>query len=204
MDTLSLSLFLGSGLAWGMIHAFDPDHMAAVAGVSAGSDKADTGLWRFALRWSAGHGLAIAAIAMAVFAFGMAIPERFSFYAESSVSFMLIALGCFALWRLKFDRLGEKSAHVSQRGAVVVGIVHGIAGSAPLLALIPLSQVGHPLIALLYVLLFSAGVLLAMTSLGQVLSFSLNFASRVTQRYQNVAQIGFALFSIGVGIFLLF
>ena len=203
MDNFTLTMFLGSGLAWGMIHAFDPDHVAAVAGVSAGSNQPQHKLWHFALRWSLGHGMAIATIALAVCVFGMAIPEKFSHLAESSVSLLLILLGSLALYRLLVNENRKIFSHLPQRGAVFVGIVHGVAGSAPLLALIPLASVSHPLIAMLYVLLFSAGVLLAMTALGRLMMYSLQYCSQVTAHYRNAAQIMFALLSIGVGISLL-
>ena len=199
---LTLGTFLLTGLGWGMLHAFDPDHVAAVAGVSANGKNPKQQLWRFALRWSLGHGSVIGLIAIAVLLFGMAIPVSFSSYAEHSIALLLIVLGTVALISQRYQTRdgSDVSAH---RSAIFIGLVHGVAGSAPLLALIPLAHAQHPLIGILYVVFFSTGVLLAMTSLSGLLMYSMRWCSRVSVKFQRTVRVLFALFSMGVGVFLL-
>lgn len=207
MEQLSVSAVLLMGLGWGMLHAFDPDHLAAVAGVSAADGSTKTSYFRYAFRWSIGHGAAIASVAFLLFVFGLAMPDWFSIYAESSVAFILIVAGSYALYclmRLKLVSHSHQSSAIPQRSALLIGLVHGAAGSAPLLALIPLVKIEHPLLGLAYVLCFSAGVLVAMCCSGGVLSYSLRVTSRVSEHYQRFARLFLALFSISVGIYLLF
>lgn len=206
MEWLAISSMLAVGLGWGMLHAFDPDHLAAVAGVSASDRSTKTNYVFYALRWSAGHGAAIASFALLLFAFGIAMPSWFSEYAEHSISFILIVAGSMALWGLlqrRFERENTEESSIPQRSAVIVGLIHGTAGSAPLLALIPLLKIEHPVVGIAYVLCFSAGVLLAMCSTGGLLNYSMRFTTRVSLQYQRFVRFILALFSIFVGVYLL-
>ena len=67
-------------------------------------------------------------------------------------------------------RYHNGKTHKHEHGAIMVGILHGTAGSAPLLAIIPLSQYSSPVYALLYLLLFGLGVLVSMLIFGGVIS----------------------------------
>lgn len=183
-----------------MLHAFDPDHLAAVAGVSTPGRESSSRLWQFAAQWSLGHGGAITLIALPVLIFGMAIPHELSHVAEQSVAFMLIALGVLALWKLT---VGAESKINPQRSAPLVGLIHGMAGSAPLLALIPMSQWTNPGLSLLYVLFFSAGVAFAMTAIAFLLAYSMRVARPKMEELSAYLHWGFALFALGVGISLL-
>lgn len=206
MDTVSVISILTMGLGWGMLHAFDPDHLAAVAGVSASDRSSRTSYFHYALRWSLGHGAAIAGIAFCAFAFGYSFPAWFSEYAEHSVSFILILAGSFALFSLYRSHHTHTLANdnpLPQRSAVLIGLVHGTAGSAPLLALIPLVKIEHPLLGMAYVLCFSAGVLLAMSCSGSLLSYSIRLSSKVSEKYQQFMRVFLAFFSILVGFYLL-
>lgn len=214
MDVMTISTFFAWGFGLGMVHAFDPDHIAAVSGVQASfretkgsSARPFSGsqcVWQFSLRWALGHGMAILAMAAAVFVLGLAIPKGMSDFAERSISFLLIVLGSIALVKLFWLGARANSMVNHQRSAWLLGLIHGIAGSAPLLALIPLTKVGHPMVAFVYVLLFSAGVLLAMTGLGSVLTLSIRWTSRFSYHYEAIFRALFALFTLLVGVFLLF
>lgn len=201
METAALASFLFMGFGLGLVHALDPDHIAAVSGLSAG--KAGHSHWqslRFGLQWSLGHGSALLIVALTVFIVGSAIPVHLSEVAERSVAFVLIAIGVLALWRLW--RGTEAPGLASRLGAPAVGLLHGTAGSAPLLALIPVSQIGQPLVGVTYVLFFSAGVVLAMTALGGIFAHSLRMLQRIDRRYSALFQGLMAAFSLFIGLYL--
>jgi len=206
METAAITSFLFMGLALGLIHAFDPDHLAAVSGLSAGdvntSERASSllGNFRFAIQWSVGHGSALLIIALFVFVAGSAIPAELSAFAEHSVAFMLIAIGLLAFWRLKTNR--EHLA--SGVSAPIVGLIHGTAGSAPLLALIPVSQITQPAVGIVYVLFFSAGVVLAMAGFGGVIAHSMRMVKRSYHALHAVLQGFMAAFSLLLGLYLAF
>lgn len=187
----------------GMLHALDADHVMAVSGLCSARPGWRTSL-AFCLRWALGHGLSLLLIGMAVILFGMSIPVALSSMAESLVAVVLIGIGAYViydLWRRRahlhfhhHDELPQhahwhthnaqervehhQERHVHRHGAMMVGVLHGMAGSAPLLALIPLSRVGSPWVAVAYLLVFSLGVLMAMLLFGGVLGGVYGWLSR--------------------------
>ena len=112
---------------------------------------------RFCLRWGLGHGLVLLTVGLAVMGLGMAIPINLSQYAEQLVGVVLILIGLYVLSDLvrknayshshahddfpehaHWHRHDSLLSHRHRHGAVMVGMLHGTAGSAPLLALLPL------------------------------------------------------------------
>lgn len=190
------------GLGLGITHAFDPDHLAAVGAAGAGDVSENSSYSGYAIRWSLGHGGALGFIAVIVFVFGSAIPEDISDIAERSVAFLLVALGAAALWRNFSKKYTFKS--YAKKSAGIVGLIHGTAGSAPLLALIPLGMTESPFVGLLYVAFFSSGVGLAMVALGKGLAATFHFCGDYQAISQRVASVSFAIFSVLFGFYLLF
>lgn len=209
MELAALSSFLFMGLTLGLVHAFDPDHLAAVGGLSA-AHEGDTppvsvfGNFRFAVHWSFGHGSALLLIALFVFLADAAIPVRLSAVAEHSVAFVLIVIGLSALWKLLRQGSGAGVVRSRRVGAPLVGLIHGTAGSAPLLALIPISQLTQPLVGVVYVLFFSGGVVLAMTVLGGFFAHSMRIVRRFALPLQALIQGMMAVFSLFLGLYLAF
>lgn len=208
MEFAALTSFLLMGLALGMVHAFDPDHLAAVGGLSA-SDESGTqvsspfGSFRFAVHWSLGHGSALLLISLFVFLAGSAIPVSLSEMAERSVAFVLIAIGIFAFWKLFFKKQSVKKQS-RPVGAPLVGLLHGTAGSAPLLALIPVSQLAQPVVGVVYVLFFSAGVVISMMAISGVFAQSMRMLHRSAMPLQALIQGVMAAFSLLLGVYLAF
>lgn len=200
MDVQVLETVLMLGFAAGVLHAFDPDHLAAVSGLSGGDGKRSVG---FALHWGLGHGLAVLIIALAVMVFGAAVPEAFSAAAESAVAWMLILIGAHTFYHLWQQHYRGRVYGGHRRNAALVGLVHGSAGSAPLLALIPAAQYTSAAWGLLHVLLFNTGLLLAMVGVGAALRRGLAVAAKRDGRLQLSLQGGLAMFAVGFGTFLL-
>jgi len=63
----------------------------------------------------------------------------------------------------------DDSQHQHNHAPVFVGVLHGVAGSAPLLALLPLSTMSSPWTGITYLLLFGMGVFISMLIFGGVL-----------------------------------
>lgn len=206
MEFVALITFLLMGIGLGVLHAFDPDHVAAVGGISV-AEGPQAPHWRFAMHWSLGHGTAMILLAGAVFIMGVAIPTHLSEVAEKSVAYMLMGIGLFSIWRF-YSGWGASSPSLSVESnksitsAPLVGLIHGTAGSAPLLAIIPITQLNQPVIGVVYVLLFSVGVALGMLILGTLLAQSFKQVGRVGALYQGLIQLGVGLFAIILGIFL--
>lgn len=214
----SLYALLSLALGLGMVHALDADHIVAVSGLAS----ARTGFRdsvRFCLRWSLGHGLTLLLLGAAVLLLGMAIPVALSHYAEEAVGFVLIAIGVYVLWDLQhrkthihfhahddlyphahWHRHSKNSrTHRHAHGAVMVGMLHGVAGSAPLLALLPLSAQNHPWFGVGYLLMFGVGVLVSMLMFGGALGAVFRGLLTHSQRGVRLLRAVVALGSIGYG-----
>ncbi len=205
MDTIGITTFFAMGLGLGALHAFDPDHVAAVSGMTAGERyKSTRGLWRFALHWSIGHGGILLIIASLVFLFGVSVPTQLSAFAESCVAFMLIAIGVVGFWKMYQHWVVQASESRKINSASFVGMVHGTAGSAPLLALLPITKINEPIVGVVYVFLFSVGVCFAMMGLGGLISQGIKVLQRGHKRLEVFFHAALALFSLLFGIKLLF
>ena len=104
---------------------------------------------------------------------------------------------------------GEAQAHDAHRHwhehrpiplrALLVGMVHGLAGSAALV-LLTLQQVGSPWIGLLYVLLFGLGSVFGMAALLWVVSVPMRLGVRHLTRCHRWLHGAVALFSVALGL----
>mgnify|MGYP002713000170 CR=1 FL=1 len=191
MDPDGATRILTLAFGLGLLHALDADHIMAVSGLACTRPGLRTSLG-FCARWAVGHGLTLLTIGGAVLLLGMAIPKDLSHLAEQMVGVVLIAIGLWVLWDLwrrrahlhyhEHDHLPrhahwhrhsstevadhESVSHHHRHGAVMVGVLHGTAGSAPLLALLPVGSYGNPWLGLAYLVVFGLGVLLAMLICG--------------------------------------
>lgn len=96
-----------------------------------------------------------------------------------------------------------RNGHRHDHSAVLVGVLHGTAGSAPLLALLPLAKLGSPWLGLAYLVLFGLGVIAAMLIFGGVLGGVYAWLARFGDRLVRALRTAVALSSIGYGLFLL-
>ena len=108
------------------------------------------------------------------------------------------------------SHLGEQVPHHASRHehahphkfplkALAVGLVHGAAGSAALLALV-VASVGDPLLAVVYVLLFGVGSIAGMASLSFIASWPLGYAERFAKRLHRALNLSLAVLALGLGM----
>jgi hypothetical protein len=218
---------LGLGFLLGMQHALEADHIAAVSSIAA--RRTDIGdIVKHGLTWGLGHTLTLFAFASAAILLGQAIPEHFARPLETAVGIMLVGLGVHVLWRLWCDRVhfhahghgdgtvhihahshaGETVAHARAAHAhahgfrwrtLLVGLMHGMAGSAALLML-AVSQASSPVVGLGYVALFGIGSMVGMGALSAVIAVPL----AVFARWLTWANLGLqgavGVVTIGIGV----
>jgi hypothetical protein len=196
---------LGLGFLVGMQHALEADHIAAVSSIAARrSQVAD--IVKHGLTWGLGHTLTLFVFAGCAILLGRAIPESLARPLETAVGIMLVGLGAHVLWRLWRDRVhfhkhghGDGTVHVHAHGhagettphsrtahahehgfrwrSLLVGLMHGMAGSAALLMLI-VSQTSSPAVGLGYVALFGVGSMIGMGALSTVIAVPLAVSAR--------------------------
>lgn len=91
------------------------------------------------------------------------------------------------------------SHHTHNHGAILIGVIHGLAGIAPLLAVIPLAN--QPAwVAISYLLIFCFGVLLSMSLFGGLLAKSVEVMQKYGSVSINMIRSIVALASISLGI----
>lgn len=217
MFDLNIPIILSLAFGMGMLHALDADHVAMVTSLSGSTDGFRKSLF-YCTRWAIGHALTLMVIGALVFIIGMQLPEQLSLYAEFVIAVFLIALGSVLLYRLHKQRMhihfhehddlpkhAHWHSHESSRGhqhqhrALLIGSLHGLAGSAPLLALIPLAVNQQPVIGLIYLMLFSVGVIVAMLVFGGLLSAVTNYLYQTKTRLLNWFRFAIGLTTITVG-----
>ena len=214
---------LGFGFLLGMQHALEADHIAAVSSIAARRTNVGD-IVKHGLTWGLGHTVTLFVFAGAAILLGHAIPEHLSRPLETAVGVMLVGLGAHVLWRLWRDRVHfhrhrhgdgtqhfhlhshaadpephQRSSHAHQHGfrwrTLLVGLMHGMAGSAALLVL-AVTQAANPASGLLYVLLFGIGSMLGMGALSTAIAVPLvvsarwlTFANRTLQAVVGVVTI---------------
>lgn len=209
------------GFGFGLIHALDADHIMAVSVLNQHKPGFRRTIWHSS-HWACGHAGVLMVSGALLFGLGVAIPESLQKAAEMSVGILLIFLGLMCFGQIRKEKLkleshrhgdivhthwhgsSEEHVRVNTHKPVFVGMLHGLAGSAPALALIPAMANGQPLQAMSYLALFSLGVMLAMLFFG--LSFA-HIQRLLSQRYQTVFQMSrhvMAFSSIAFGGYWLF
>jgi hypothetical protein len=218
---------LGLGFLLGMQHALEADHIAAVSSIAARrSHVAD--IVKHGLTWGLGHTLTLFVFAGAAILLGRAIPDSVAQPLETAVGVMLIGLGTHVLWRLRRDRVhfhqhghgdgtvhfhahrhaGETAPHVRAAHAhdhgfrwrtLLVGLMHGMAGSAALLVL-TVTQASSPAVGLGYIALFGVGSMIGMGALSTVIAIPLVASARWLTWANRGLQAAVGLVTIAIGV----
>lgn len=179
----------------GVRHATDPDHVVAVTTIVTRERR----FWRagsIGALWGVGHTATICLVGGAIVLLKLTIPPRLGLGMEFVVALMLIGLG---LYNLAGPR--RQAAAPSVVRPVLVGMVHGLAGSAAI-ALLVLAAIDTTAWALAYLVIFGAGTVVGMMLVTAAIALPSLFAvSRVPtlERYLRVAS-GAA--SLAFGLFL--
>ena len=210
---MSLGLVLALGLLLGMRHATEPDHLAAVASLASRERSLKAGLFH-GMAWGIGHTLMLLIVAAAFGLLGWVISPLMAGHMERVVGAMLILLGIGVARRLWRERINlhvlqpyrlsaDAHAHKLPGRSVVVGMVHGLAGSAAL-TLLASQSVASPAWRLVYIAIFGLGSILGMGLLSGVLAIPLGLAARRLTGVNRALIGSVALFSVAIGGRLLF
>ena len=106
--------------------------------------------------------------------------------------------------RLYDHRNHRRDPHAHDHGALLVGGLHGVAGTAPVLALIPIAKLGSVWLGIAYLLLFSLGVLLTMLLFGCLLGQIMARLRRFGAVFIAGVRSAVALGAIGLGTHMLY
>jgi high-affinity nickel-transport protein len=186
------------GLLQGLRHAFEPDHLAAVSTFAAERRSPRAGI-TLGLAWGLGHALTLLVAGGALLALRTRMPAHVEDACELVVAAMLVLLGARCIARAL--REGGKGAemhhhhgagshvhptsaphvHVSRfalaKRPLLVGLVHGLAGSGALAAL-AVTRIASVPTGLAFIAVFAAGATLGMALLTGALGWPLARVAR--------------------------
>ena len=200
---MNLMVLLGLGLALGLRHAADPDHVVAVTAITART----RGLFSAAslgMVWGLGHTLTLLAVGTGIILFGWVVPPRLGLAMEFVVALALVTVGLLNLrGGLDSDlREGARAGARPQAGrAFAIGLAHGLAGSAAV-ALLVLATVRDPRWACGYLLVFGAGTLIGMVVVTTGMALPLAAIARRWGGAPRMARVGTGMLSLVFGMWL--
>src|SRR5688500_12411135 len=147
---------LALGFLLGVRHAADPDHVVAVSTIVTRSGSVARAATVGAL-WGVGHTATILLVGGAIILFKLTITPRIGLAMELAVAAMLIVLGAVNL----FGRPPANDASFAPVRPVMIGFVHGLAGSAAV-ALLVLTTIEDSRWSLGYLVVFGLGTVAGM------------------------------------------
>jgi ABC-type nickel/cobalt efflux system permease component RcnA len=224
--TPALIGILGLGFILGLKHALDADHVVAVSTIVSEHKS----LFKSSLIgafWGLGHTASLFLIGLFVILLRLTIPPKVAMLMELGVAIMLVVLGANIIW--KFFKKEKIHVHTHEHSGILhthihhhdseeearhphhfirfgskpflVGMVHGVAGSAALMLLI-LTTIPSPLAGLLYIVIFGIGSVGGMLIMSSLISlpfvFTANRFAVINERIRAVAGVS----SVTFGLFL--
>jgi hypothetical protein len=186
------------GLVLGVRHAADPDHVVAIGTIAAHTRR----VWpaaRLGVLWGLGHTLTLSTVAAGIVLFEWAVPARLGLGMEFCVAMALVGLGVANLSGHGRDR--HRTLVRGPMGAFLIGLVHGLAGSAAV-ALLVVATVGEPQWAMAYLLTFGAGTLLGMTGITTGLALSIGAAAHRWRPGPSLLRAGSGALSVALGVWI--
>jgi sulfite exporter TauE/SafE len=204
---------LGIGALLGLKHASDADHVVAVTAIVA-RERSVARAARIGVLWGIGHSLTVFVLGGAIVAFRLVVPPRLGLALEFGVALMLVLLGFSNL------RPSRASGHAHPHGTggdgaegltlpasrtglrpVLVGVVHGLAGSAAV-AILVLTTIQDTAWALAYLLVFGAGTIGGMLAVTLLVAAPAAFAADRVVRLQAGIRLAAGALSVAFGLLL--
>lgn len=221
----AMLFILTTGFLLGLQHAVEADHLAAVSTIvsdrkSILSSSLIGGLW------GVGHTISLFLVGIIVIVFKMQISESLEAKLEACVGVMLVLLGLNAFRKLwKSDKIHvhehehgqrkhlhihshEKDAetpwhHNLSPRSVLIGMVHGLAGSAALMLLV-VPTIGSPLLGLAYILIFGVGSIGGMMLMSFLIGLPFRFTAKSFMQFNTTIRLLAGVFSFGLGLFIIY
>lgn len=210
----SLFAIVALGFLLGLRHATDPDHVIAVTTIVA-RQRTMAGAAAIGAAWGVGHTLTMLLVGGGIIVFGWVIPPRIGLSTELSVGVMLIVLGVMNLsTRQERDhdhahdhqfvrRLDHRFGALGPYRLVrplMVGIVHGLAGSAAV-ALLVLATIQNPRWAVFYLLIFGLGTIVGMMAMTAAIVVPFAHTKARFSRLNHGLRLASGVISVAFGLF---
>ncbi|BBP45186.1 hypothetical protein THMIRHAS_05590 [Thiosulfatimonas sediminis] len=207
---------------YGMLHAFGPDHLTAIADFSIGRERAR--VFKVALGFAIGHGVSLYLFALLLQQFNLS--EALLAWGDIAAVSLLIVMGAYLLYLVAADRIhvgqhahnghehihvwyGKSHEHARQSGATTkkgwiaaatLGVLMGIGGARGML--VSLAALSEQAVTPMMIVSFTLGVAIIFVVFG----FALMLVNKRLMQSQKLLRGGYAVMgatSMGVGSFLL-
>lgn len=213
---MELILLLGFAFTYGALHAFGPDHVAAVSAFAVRRPRPREAMG-FGVLWAAGHGGILVLLGTALVAAGLNVPDAYSHGFERVVGATLVLLGA---WTALSSRTlhahphrhadGTTHAHLHSHlvgmghrhghAVTAIGALHGLAGTAPVVALLPAIELDSPALAAGYLLLFAAGTAIGMAVYALFAGWIAGRFAVRSERFARGITLVTGLATLGIGV----
>jgi hypothetical protein len=205
-----------SALGLGAMHALEPDHMAAVSTFVARRPTPRQAAW-FGVQWAVGHGLSLVVLGSILYLLKLQIIESVAGNLERLVGMVLVVLGLWTLLQLRPGQMhhshnrptaeeththadGTTHSHSHARGSLLMGMLHGAAGTAAFAGQLAVAAASSYAAVLFYTLAFSVGVLAAMGIYAGALGGVINWGGQRVRAVLVGAQTLSGVVACGVGM----
>ncbi|HEX8941834.1 MAG TPA: hypothetical protein VF785_01785 [Gemmatimonadaceae bacterium] len=192
---LNLALAFATSLLLGMRHATDPDHIVAVSTIVS-RERSMSRAGGVGLLWGMGHTATILIVGGAIILLKLAFTPTIGLSLEMAVAAMLIVLGALNVLNVRPSRVVSDSVR-----PFVVGVVHGLAGSAAA-TLVILPLIDDVRWALLYLVVFGLGTIAGMGLVTLAIAAPAAFAAPRVHSLERSIRLATGAMSLVFGIYL--
>jgi high-affinity nickel permease len=221
----SIAVALAAGFLQGLRHALDADHLVAVSTIVS-EHKSILRSSLIGTFWGLGHTVSLAVVGAFIILLRPTIPEHVLPYLETPVAVMLMALGASAIWRVvrdggwkihththQHDQSQHSHVHVHSnphhqhqhhllrlgRRPFLVGVVHGLAGSA-VVTLAVVAAIPSVALGFIWLLVFGIGTIGGMLLMSAAISLPFILTARRFSAINGAIRLLAGLFSIALGL----
>lgn len=224
----SSAWILTLGFLLGLKHATEADHLAAVSTIVSERKSLFSSAFVGAL-WGLGHTISLLAAGVFVLLLNFQISERAERALEFCVGLMLVLLGLNVL--RKILQGGELHFHAHKHGArehvhphiheqpsnevhthhgfsfspraLIIGMIHGLAGSAALMLLV-IPTISSRLMGLLYIIIFGIGSIGGMMLMSFLVGLPFHLTTLRFNRFNLLLRGAAGIFSVGLGLWIVY
>lgn len=229
IQSFTPALVLTLGLAIGLQHAFEPDHIAAVTTQISRQKNRSQSLKEIVKKgalkssiigafWGAGHTTTLVLVGLLVYMLSVNIPDVFFISSELIVGMMLIFLAITTISNKKLFRIKHMHPHSHKDGTVhthphehgsdhkhghrsyLIGCIHGLAGSGALLVVIA-GSLNSVQDILSFILIFGVGSIIGMTLISSLIGIPFAISNKASSLDKTLRYVvGIVSFLIGISI----
>lgn len=222
LSTFSVLLI---GFVLGLRHATEADHLAAVSTIVSEKKNLFTASIVGGF-WGIGHTISLFVVGLLVIFLKLQISKPVEAKLEAVVGLMLVILGLNAIRKLfqtkkihvhthqhdghththihtHREETAEKSHHRFSPRSVIVGMIHGLAGSAALMLLV-VPTISSPILAMIYILVFGIGSIGGMMVMSLLIGLPFHFTANRFDILNKAIRLVSGVFSLGLGSMIIY